>query len=302
MKDVPEIAPELRGLLEEIVADPRSSIRLAPRRALLQWFGGGEVARASEVSATRAEHHLIEAHRESLADLLCEGARIAFWKAPMMAPMPHGQDGRPRNPCDEEPIWRTLAEHRQRVSQPGVDILRRCMNGIRPEDGVPLAKASLSLVAADRTRGYLALNLPWTSARTAIAVLSRVQRNPRPPRLRPDILRSLGARLCAVNRFQEARHSYMQAASLEPSSSFDAVYIFNLSCLLSERAPAIAASGALSESILPRDPLLMEHHGILRRFWGTRTAQERERVQNFASSIKLDLSEPASVLSTAFLP
>ena len=29
MKDVPEIAPEIRGLLEEIVAKPRSAIRLA---------------------------------------------------------------------------------------------------------------------------------------------------------------------------------------------------------------------------------------------------------------------------------
>jgi hypothetical protein len=60
MKSVPEIAPEIRSLLEEIVADPRSAIRLVPQRALRTWFDSSETVRASDIVRTNAERHLVE--------------------------------------------------------------------------------------------------------------------------------------------------------------------------------------------------------------------------------------------------
>ena len=101
MKDVPDIAPEIRGLLEEIVADPRSAMRLAPRRALRTWFDTDEMVRASDVVRTSAERHLVEVHREELAALLCEAACISYWKAPVLSNRPIGAEPHLQDKTDD---------------------------------------------------------------------------------------------------------------------------------------------------------------------------------------------------------
>src|SRR5262245_49199710 len=126
MKDAPEIAPEIRGLLEEIVADPRSAIRLVPRRALRTWFDTGATVRTSDVVRTSAERHLVEMYREELAALLCEAAWISYWKAPVLSSRPTGVDGKLYNPTEREPDWRRRARRGFAVPFPpsdGVELL-----------------------------------------------------------------------------------------------------------------------------------------------------------------------------------
>src|SRR5262245_40199519 len=109
MNDAPEIAPEIRGLLEELVADPRSSMRLVPHRPLHYWFDSDETIRQREISGTKLERHLLEAHRHELAQLLFEASRIAYWKAPIRCLRQLGPDGRPVPNATAERLWRARA-------------------------------------------------------------------------------------------------------------------------------------------------------------------------------------------------
>jgi hypothetical protein len=157
MKESPEIAPEIRGLLEELVADPRSSMRLVPKRALGSWFDSGETARAREISGTKLERHLIDAHREELAQLLCDAAMISYWKAPIASPLPIGPDGKPHNPASREPHWSLKVRAAIGLSRDAdTDLLRGCLSGVRPlgSSGGPRRDSSGGITRARSERPH----------------------------------------------------------------------------------------------------------------------------------------------------
>jgi hypothetical protein len=215
MKDVPAIDPEIRGLLEEIVADPRSRMRLAPRRALREWFDTGETIRPREASVTKAERHLIEVHREALAELLREAAWIAYWKAPVFAHKPVASDGRLYDPADLEPRWRERA--RVYIKEPClqdslVSLLAECLEGLTPARAHSLAMTSLTLVGNDKTRFYLALSVPWDRPRAALSMLRRLSHHRLPRSFSEKVLSCIGARLCAIDALREARAEYSRVA------------------------------------------------------------------------------------------
>lgn len=299
MKDVPEIAPEIRGLLEEIVANPRSAIRLAPRHALRSWFDSGEMVRATDVSKDRAARHLVAAHREELAALLREASWISYWKAPVLAHRPVGVDGKLYHPTDREPAWRHRAE--REVGTPSdrstsVELLRQCLLGINPQQGWSLAQASLSLVPSDRTRCYVALNVPWSKPRTAIALFGRLERRAQPVSLRPDILLSLGARTCHLGLFSEARELYRSSSVLNPQSPYGWVFAFNLSCFLGEEEAARVEAVELGKLVKPQDPRILEDRDILRAWAKTRSQVEFQAARKVVNHISDQIPEVTRVL------
>src|SRR5262245_51064962 len=271
-----QISPEIRGLLEELVADPRSSIRLVPRWPLRHWFDSDERVRAREISGTKLERHLIDTHREELAPLLCEASRIAYLKAPVLTIRPESNDGKPFDAAVAEVEWR----HRARkwtssgITSNEVSPLDECLTSIRPQASSCLAKASLSLVPNDRTRFTLALSLPWNRSRTALGLLRRLAAGARPVALVPHILRHLGARLCSVDRLRHAREVYLESTEVDPDSPFGWICAFNLSCFLQEESSAIDLGAELDRVVRKDDPRLIEAMDLLRTWMKSRSPAE----------------------------
>jgi hypothetical protein len=305
MKDVPEIAPEIRGLLEEIVANPRSAIRLAPRRALRTWFDSGETIRATDVSRETAVRHLVAAHREELAALLREASWISYWKAPVLSHRPVGRDGKLFHPAELESNWIRRAERQTASSPPtssDVQLLRQCIAGIAATQGYALAQASLSLVSSDRTRCYMALCVPWEKPRVAITLFRRLEQRAQPRSLRPDILLSLGARACYLGLFHEARELYRASSSLNPQSPYGWVFAFNLSCFLGDTKAALAEAVELGKTARPDDPRVLEDCSVLREWVKARSKDQLANARKTISCLSHEIPEVARVLCQVIEP
>lgn len=303
MKNLPEIAPEIRGLLEEIVADPRSSIRLVPRKPLKSWFDSGETVRARDVSGTKAERHLIEAHREALAQLLYEAAMIAFWKEQNpYYHRPTEADGTAFDENKSEVSWRsrTSARLQRPIPEPSIaELLRQCTIGIASTRASALAQASLSLVPQDKTRVYLAVSVQRSSPRTAMRFLGRISAHANPPGIRSDILSCLAVSLCYVGRISDAREAHRAASAANPLSPLDRFFALNLSCCLGDEAGAREEALELDKIIRPGDPRLLEAATLIRRWARAECPVELESARRVASRISREFSPSVQVLCQA---
>lgn len=300
MKDLPEIAPEIRGLLEEIVADPRSAIRFAPRRALRSWFDSDETIRARDVSGTKAERHLIAAHREAVAQLLYDAAKIAYWKAPELSLRPPGSDGEPYSPSAEEPLWRLRAEKRLRCSRfipDGVDLLRKCLSDITPEDGYALATASMGLVPRDETRLCLACHVMKKQPRAALAFFARTASRTTSARIRGLAWGEVGARLVVLDCLEEAKEAYWRSKGEWPYAWFS---LFNLACVTGQREAATICSKELGLLTPPESSTVTEMSSLLTRWARGRTTEEVRRARETVARIADSLSATAMKVSLAY--
>jgi hypothetical protein len=302
MKDVPEIAPEIRGLLEEIVADPRSSMRLAPRRALRAWFDG-QAIRSRVASGTKLERHLVEVHREALADLLREAAMIAYWKAPILTHKPVGPDGKLYDPAELEPAWKErtavhvqLAPHRDSA----VDLLAGCLRGLSADQAHALATASLSLVGDDRTRLYLAKTVAWDKPRVALSMLNRFHARKPARGLADQALLLIGARLCALELLDEARSAYMRAARCESVAVYGRICAFNISCFLGDEKQALEEARELHRLTATDGEVLLAERDLLRAWAAARTPGALETARQTLARISPNLPDAAHVVSEAF--
>lgn len=302
MREAPEIAPEIRGLLEELVADPRSSIRLVPRRPLRTWFDSDETIRPREVSGTKLERHLIEAHREELAQLLFEASRIAYWKDPGPNVRPIGLDGRLFDPATAEESWRSRAQGEAGAVQGDGDVtlVRECLRSIPPHLGLRLSLASLALVPCDRTRVALAECVPWSQPRTAIGFFRRLAVRPRPSSLLPDIMRFLAARLCSVDRLDDARSLYREATTVDPGYQVDWLCSLNLSCFLNEESSAADDAREMDKLLCLDDPRLAEARGLLRSWVWDRPRGDAANAMRVALGVAAKGYESAAILCGAF--
>ncbi len=302
MRDAPEIAPEIRGLLAELVADPRSSLRLVPKRPLRHWFDGGETVRARDVSGTKLERHLIDAHREELAQLLFEAAIISYWKAPVLADTPVDADGNPYNPADGEPRWRAHAGRLDLSQARSHDeaTLARCLECIPPADGGALAAASLSLVPSDSTRWQLALGIPWTRPRTAVRLLERLIARHPARRMHFNALLSLGARLCSLERLAEARAAYRSALRLEEGSVSSACYAFNMSLFLGDERAAIEDARRVAHCVKREEHELREVRRIIKQWSTTKSPDQLRTVTRMLESVSKVVPSAVASLKDAY--
>jgi hypothetical protein len=238
MKPAFEIDPELRGL-EELVADPRSSLRLVPKKPLRYWIDSNEAVRPREISATKLKRHLIEAHREELALLLQTASLISYWKAPVLTIWPPDENGKPYDPLALEPGWRLQV--RRLDSTGGLNhpllLLGGSDQGIEAGSAYELARASLMLVPSDKTRCYLGLATPWTKPRLSLFIFERVLARTQSDSPRPAILTCVGRALCALRLFDSARDAYRAVGEGFLPSLVNA---FNLSCFLGDVQGAVS--------------------------------------------------------------
>lgn len=301
MNPTPEIAPEVRGLLEEIVADPRSTLRLVPRAPLRQWFDRGESLRTADVARTRAERQLIEVHREELARLLREAAKIAYWKAPAYGHLPNNPDGVLQAPLEAEPEWQDRAR-RYRVTCKGGDtvLLERCLRGVEFDLGHELAMASLGLVPSDSTRLCVAALVPDSQPRTAAILLGQLTRRLSPGEERAKAFLFLGRRLCALEDLEASRDAYLAGSQPEHRPVVGLIYAINMSCALRDSSAALELSESLQgesdeSSDIPRALDII-------RDWSKRRPQaDRRLTADFARELAQDLPPAGRLLCEALL-
>jgi hypothetical protein len=239
------IDPELHGLLDEIVADPRSALRLTPRKALSNWIFSEEIVKPPH-SATRAEHHLIEAHREALAVILIQASRVAFWKAPGLGISVDSASGsRIPRVTESELESRVAAESRQ---NPELDPNLTALLGtwpLRAGQALDMARASLALVPSDEARYAVAVALPESEPDGAIRILKKLverQEKKRSSDLACRVLSTLGSRLALSKRFESARSVYSRCRDRAAIAVFAEYYIANLSCYLGDSISANEAA------------------------------------------------------------
>ncbi|HEX6883227.1 MAG TPA: hypothetical protein VF530_07580 [Planctomycetota bacterium] len=302
MKDQPRIAPEIRGLLEEIAADPRSDLRLVPRKPLRAWFERGESAPTSAIATTRAERHLVEEHRESLAALLCEAAWLAYWKAPVLAHRPVDAEGKLYDPAEREPRWRARGERfgRTRSINEGTDLLRGVLGRLDAGNAHALAVASLQLVPSDRTRCYVALTIPWDRPRSAAHFFRRLSQTAWPIPLRSQALESLGARLCSLGLYYQAREAYRAVPDATPRSPYGLVCSTTLSCLLGDPRALTVESRRLDAVARSMDEPMQEELALLRTWADTLPASLRTVARNTREQVSGELSELGQAITEVF--
>lgn len=303
MKDIPEIAPEIRGLLEEIVANPRSAIRLAPRRALSSWFECGEAIRATDVSKDKAARHLVAAHREELAALLREASWISYWKAPVLTFRPTGGDGVPYHPTQREPEWTRRAKQVARGPadhSTSVELLRSCITGIKPKQGWVLAQASLSLVPNDKTRFNVALSAQWTTPRTAIVLFRRLATLSQTPAFKALVLQSLGTQACHLGMFADARRLYRSSSDLDCHTPYSLGCAFNLACVLGDVAQAREEATEFGALFGTEDPRVNELRDLLLEWRKARSMRELEKARMVVSRIGEGIPNVAKTLCQGF--
>jgi len=248
MKPHGEIDPELHGLLDEVVGDPRSSLRLTPRTALSRWFDCGDRLRPHD--GTAAERQLLEVHREALAELLIRASRIAYWKAPDMGIVPHRADGSAAfPPLDPDELGQKIESRLRAYPRVGCPELAALVGrGPGRNESLALASAALALVPSDEARHAVAIATPWNQPETALAVLEPLSRRVRAPETRVCVLSAQGARLCSLGRLREALDVYLQCRDLSEISAIQEYYIFNLSCYLEDAEAARVAAQRLQEA------------------------------------------------------
>lgn len=299
MRYAPEIAPEIRGLLEELVADPRSSIRLVPRRPLRYWFDSDETIRPREISGTKLERHLVEVHREELAGLFLAAAKIAYWKAPMFAHRPRDPEGRPFTADEAETRWRSSASTATGLAGfGGVELFNSCLKGVRAQDAFALARAALSTVPGDEARLYVGITVPWSQPRSSLQLLSCLEsRGSRAEG--PNAMRHAAARLCSLDRLHEARQKYVLALRNDPETWVGHLYAFNLSCCLGDRVGAEGDASSMKGWDASKGVVLGETLAILREWFAEREALKARAMQT-AASIRNSLSHPFVTICEAY--
>lgn len=255
----PEIDPELHGLLDEVVTDPRSALRRTPRHALLRWFGNPDSAHARPIDATTAERHLVAVYRESLAEIFRESALVAYYQAPFRS--------HPRRTLTGEPVpTGPLVESLRRKSRKAEEFASRwaerspvheflALLRARLPDGpaVRWAEMSVSLAPTDFGRFVHAIALPVSQHHEAIGLLQRLGTEARGDQRLRDIHSQLAVRMAALGWNALARDQYDHAIACVPDSPGAYIYGFNLSIFMQDERAAVAYSRSLESLVVEEE-------------------------------------------------
>lgn len=210
----PVFDPEVQALLEEIVADPDSTLLCVPEAPLSKWLAKREPAvTAGEALLARNERHLMQEHREEAAVLLALACQSALLSRPIAESRIHrhvtgGVHLEPAPLAGLSARAERLANlERGEPHRPALEDLSRSPTS--------LAAASLRLVPRDETRIWLAIALALEGEpRSAIHVLRDVLAH------RPTASNEIYARdECGAIEFRQARYDealqwYSSAAAL----------------------------------------------------------------------------------------
>lgn len=298
MKSTHELDPELHGLLEEIAADPRSRLRLAPRHALRSWFVSGESVHSRALDATAAERHVVAAHREALAALYCEASRLAYWKRPGLAHLPRTGSGRPRDLDAHEAMLRdSLQVRRQRQGNSDLAMLLASLDGSTwPRDGAAFARAALLLVPRSSARLALASHLLEEGVEGVADLFSHVAEHSFSEMERALARASLGAMQFELGHLDKAQEWYRSARSCWHEANLS---LMNLALLAARDEDAVVAAECLAASVLQRSGAVVESHALLQRWCSAHPSFSRQLHQRFLR-IESRVPEAVQTLASAY--
>ncbi len=267
--------PEVQALLEEIVADPSSTLLKVPEAPLSKWL----IAREPPVSPrepvlTRAERYLVQAHREYIARLLLERSVMELTRGSISETRVHRcLTANERLPLPTDDAWRLKAEKELdshttiQDAAIGHDLLRRCVGGDRNPQPSQLVAASLRLAPCDQTRVWLGVALHREGQnRSALRVLHDILGH------RPSTLDEAWARAdCGLvhfwqGEFASAADWYRSAAAVR-TDKLRPVFAFGwmTSALqLGDASDVRTASIRIDENVNSSDPVLAEFITALR--------------------------------------
>ncbi len=296
--------PEVLALLDEIAADPDSTLLRVPREPLKRFLPLREPpVSPREPLLTRAERHLVQAHREYVARLLFDACRLSLTRDPIEKTRIHRwvtKDQRLEIPVKDK--WHSWAN--QAVKNPPSDpdlsfplrLLQRCASGETSTPASELASASLRLVPCDATRIWLGVALHREGqSRSAMHTLQDVLAH------RPSPANELWARMdcgfvsfgCA--RYEQAVDWYRSAASVQEDPAIPVLSWFSSALQLGNREEASKARARLDEVVDPRHPTVNELTVSLR------TVAPSIRCKKLLSGVRGKLSPVARSIVDALL-
>jgi tetratricopeptide (TPR) repeat protein len=260
----PAFDPEVQALLQEIVADPESTLLRVPEAPLSKWFAKREPpVTAGEAYLTRTERYLLQEYREEAALLLALACQSALLAKPIEETRIHrhitgGHTLEPTDPAELRARGSRLVE---RSGGAGFrDPLQMLLGEKAPSD---LAAASLRIVPRDETRIWLALALnDEGQPRSALRVLTDVLAH-RPTRMNELYAReNCGFVLQGQGSFESAVEWYESAADMAEAGFIASLWWF----LSSLQAGARSSAQDSAERIDRRSSGLEADAPIVREF------------------------------------
>jgi tetratricopeptide (TPR) repeat protein len=248
---------------------------------------------------SRAERHLVRAHREELALILYHGCQGALLEQPTFNTFfcrkqsPHGEV-KFADPAD----WRSRAARElpwaSRISAAAEAAIEEVLaESNEPERASRLAMASLNLLPRDETRIWLGLSLfqggAWSVARTAFHEVLRGR-----PSIANEALAHLNLGSCAfrVGDWSTAREHYALATRVDGVMVPALIFFMSSSILLGEVQDAFDASRRLEDVMPQHHPLLGECAQVIRTY--TPGIVNKESAYNRTLSLLWDDLSPAA--------
>ncbi len=268
----PPFDPEVQALLEEIVADPSSTLLRVPQERLSKWLTAREPpVSPREPLLTRAERHLLQAHRDYVAKLLLEGCILELIKGPIWKTKIHTWVTVKETPAPREDQWR--ARVTREVRDPSISSavqddgrwLRRCLGEGPFPPASELAAASLRMVANDEARIWLgvALHREGQSKSALRALTDVVSHRPSAPNERHARM-DCGLVHFELGDFVQAVDWYSSAAMVDDASPIP-LFSWMVSALqLGDERQSLAAAIRIHETVNANHPALMEFLELLR--------------------------------------
>jgi len=301
----PEIDPELHGLLDEVVQDPRSALRRTPRRALLEWFGNPTAAHARPIDATTAERHLVAVYRESLAEIFTRTAislRMQFpkrthtWKDPQGNAMDVGQILRATRSKAQRAL--EYGKYRPLVGESVTSSLAACTGELSLERANEFARLAAQLHAGDSAWFAVAFTIPDLRDPESIGILQRVAHCARHAFKRHDSLSQLAVRMSAQGWLHLARQQYETILVEAPAVLEARCYAFNLSLFMGDERAVLEHSELLGNAKTDAAEVA-EAACIIKDWASTQDALQVARALKLARKLEDRLSPQAVFLKEA---
>jgi hypothetical protein len=220
--------PELEGLLREIAADPGSRLLRLPRASRPQdLLAIPEPVTRARAGLSLAERHLIEVHRDELAQLLRSACLIRFFRDPQKSVSLNSCAVAGLSILVEDPDeWRsrsqkTLSDIRQSSNTlGGLELIESCLQGDQLDDVTvtQLAQASLIFQPSDTAEAYVGLDLVLAGNTTpAINMMETLLSGTMSSLVRSCVLENLALAYSSKNDIITARSAYYQAIHACPN-------------------------------------------------------------------------------------
>ncbi len=318
--------PEVEALLQEIAADPRSSLLRVPRPKVLRGLfeRGSRAADEPATSAratglTSAERQLLLVHRCEVAALLREACVLRLFEEPRAAEeIGRDIDVRRRIEIPDEDAWRARARREMDAvtddseTTDAYELLLRCVHpadesrwgedasSARPS-AAQLATSSLRVAAHDSARICVGVDLiRRDEPRTALRVLESVLAGAPSALHASNAHENVGWARAASGDAPAARDAYRAAALCgEPRPTPLASWLFH-ALDAADRPDVLDAAARLDELVEPDHPSLADWLKGVRRKRAERGRGPSPATKKLLESLADELGDTSRRIASAF--